>query len=187
MAKLVTIGQYETKVITNLVRFSYLKVFEPSENDIDKGKYSVSLIIPKSDKETIKLVRKAIDNAKEQGKQTKWNGKIPAKIDDVLHDGDEERPEDEAYANSYFLNAKCNTKPGLVDINKNPITNPEELYSGVYGRASIQFYPYDTNGKRGIACGLNNLQKVKDGDPLGGRVAAEVDFDDDIELEDDGL
>lgn len=183
MARIDTNG---TKVITNLVRFSYLKVFEPGkEGAIDAGKYSVSLIIPKNDKETVKLIKQAINTAKENGKSGKWNGKIPSKMDEVLHDGDEERADDEAYENSYFVNAKCNTKPGLIDINKNPITDQEELYSGCYGRASITFYPYDTNGNKGIACGLNNLQKLKDGEPLGGRVAADVDFDDDFEDDED--
>lgn len=186
MAKIIS----DVKVITNLVRFSYLNVFEPQknkENPEEPGKYSVSLIIPKADKETVKLVKQAIEAAKLQGKANKWNGKIPTNMDVVLHDGDEERPDDEAYKNAYFLSAKCNEKPGLIDINKNPITDSRELYSGCYGRASVSFYPYLANGKKGIACGLNNLQKIKDGEYLGGRSSAEDDFDDDWENDDDDL
>lgn len=176
------------KVITNLVRFSYLHVFEPQknkENPDEAGKYSVSLIIPKTDKETIKLVKQAIENAKAEGKANKWNGKVPSSMDVVLHDGDDERPDDPAYAKSYFLSAKCNEKPGIIDINRNPITDSKELYSGCYGRASVSFYPYLANGKKGVACGLNNLQKIKDGEYLGGRASAEDDFDDDFTVEDD--
>ncbi|MGM9969811.1 MAG: DUF2815 family protein [Anaeroplasma sp.] len=186
MAKIVS----EVKVITNLVRFSYLNVFEPQknkENLEEPGKYSASIIIPKSDKETIKCIKQAIEAAKMQGKANKWNGKVPASMDVVLHDGDTEREEDEAYKNSYFLSAKCNEKPGLVDININPITDSKELYSGCYGRASVTFYPYLANGKKGIACGLNNLQKIKDGEYLGGRASAKDDFDDDWEDDDDDL
>ena len=175
----------KTKVITNLVRFSYLKVFQPGkEGDIDAGKYSVSLIIPKSDKETIKYIKEAINAAKEDGKSVKWGGKIPAKMLEVLRDGDE-RDSDPAYEDSFYVNAKSTTKPGLIDINKNPITSEEELYSGCYGRASITFYPYDSNGNRGVACSLNNLQKIKDGEPLSGRASADSDFDDEFDDEDE--
>lgn len=176
----------KTKVITNLVRFSYLHVFEKvkQEGDTDSdGKYSVSLIIPKSDKETIKCIREAINNAKESAIKEKWNGKnVAVKESEVLHDGDEERPEDSAYANSYFLSAKCNTQPGLIDAYKNEITDSRVLYSGCYGRASVTIYGFNVNGKKGIAVGLNNLQKLKEGEPLGGRASAQDDFDDDEAL-----
>lgn len=176
----------ETKVITGIVRFSYLHVFEPAAvGDSEDKKYSVSLIIPKSDKVTIKKIKNAIEAAKEQGKSSKFGGKIPANLKMPLRDGDEERPDDEAYENSYFVNASSATKPGLVDINRDVITDGEELYSGCYGRASINFYAFNASGNKGIACGLNNLQKVRDGEPLGGRQAAEDDFDDDFEDEED--
>lgn len=168
-----------TKVITNKVRFSYLHVFEPTA--IDEGqdkKYSVSLIIPKSDKETIKKINNAIEAAKEAGK-AKFNGKIPTNLKTPLRDGDEERPEDEAYEGAYFINANAKTKPGLVkkgDMGLVQIEDPEELYSGCFGRASITFYAFNTSGNKGIACGLNNLMKLEDGESLGGRVSAENDF-----------
>ena len=170
-----------TKVITGKVRFSYLHVFEPAAvaEGQDK-KYSVSLIIPKSDKKTIAAINKAIEAAKEAGK-AKLGGKIPANLKTPLRDGDSERPEDEAYAEAYFINANCSTKPGLVkktSMGLVQITDPEDLYSGCYGVASITFYAFNTSGNKGIACGLNNLLKLEDGESLGSRVSAETDFAD---------
>jgi hypothetical protein len=172
------------KVITGQVRLSYAHLLEAVaiEEGQDK-KYSVSLIIPKSDTKTINAIKKAIEAAKEQGKG-KWGGKIPAKLKLPLRDGDEERPEDETYANAYFLNASCKTKPGIVDKDLNPIMSADEVYSGMYGRASVNFYPFDVSGNRGVACGLNNIQKLKEGDPLGGRSRAEDDFGDGFEDDD---
>jgi len=175
-----------TKVVTGVVRFSYVHVWEPTA--IEEGgekKYSVSLIVPKSDKQTIARINAAIAAAKEQGRNTKFGGKIPANLKTPLRDGDIDRPDDEAYANSYFINASCKTKPGIVDKNTQPILNPDEVYSGCYGRASITFYPFDKAGNRGIACGLNHLQKLKDGEHLGGRSTAEADFSDDFTFEED--
>ena len=155
-------------------------------------KYSVSLIIPKSDTVTIAKIRAAIQAAYDEG-QSKLKGTskfVPdlADIKTPLRDGDKERKGDEAYANSYFINANSTTKPGVVDANLNPILDTSELYSGIIGRASINFYPFNSNGNRGIACGLNNLQKLSDGTPLGGHSRAEDDFaDEDDEEEEDFL
>lgn len=176
----------ETKVITGKVRLSYVHVFEPtSVGDSGDEKYSVSIIIPKSDKETLKKIKEAINVAKENGKTSKFGGKIPANLKTPLRDSDEDRPEDEAYEDSYFINASSATAPGVIDRAKKAITDPEELYSGCYGRVSINFYPFNSNGNKGIAAGLNNIQKLADGEPLGGRVSAEVDFDDDFDLDED--
>ncbi len=173
------------KVITGLVRFSYAKVFKAeSVGESDEPKFSVSLIIPKSDKTTLNKIRAAIEAAKEAGKTSKFGGKIPTNLKLPLRDGDEERPDDEAYANSYFVNASCLTKPGVVDKDLNPILDQDEFYSGCYGRASITFYPFNANGNKGIAAGLNNVQKLKDGESLGGRQSAEADFSDDFDDED---
>lgn len=177
-----------TKVVTGKVRFSYLKVFRPEAmGDSEDKKYSVSLIIPKSDKRTLAAIKAAIDAAIEQGK-SKWGGKVPKNLKLPLRDGDEERDDDDAYANAYFINASSKGKPGLIDRYKKEITDEEELYSGCYGRASINFYAFDVSGNRGIAAGLNNLMKLEDGEPLGGRQSAESDFDgyfDDPETDDD--
>jgi len=173
----------DTKVITGKVRLSYAHLFKPTAIDeAQEPKYSVCLLIPKSDKETLKKIKTAIDAAKEAGK-SKWNGKIPANLKTPLRDGDEERAEDHPeYAGCYFLNASCKQKPGVIDKQKNEITDSTEVYSGCYARASINFYAFDKAGNRGIACGLNNIQKIADGDFLGGRSKAEDDFD---EIEDE--
>lgn len=143
-------------------------------------KYSVSLIIPKSDTKTLEKIRAAIQAAYEEGQsKLKGNGRsVPAlsALKTPLRDGDAERPDDEAYANSYFVNANSGTAPGIVDADRNPILERSEVYSGVYGRASINFYAFNSNGNKGIACGLNNLQKIRDGEPLGGKSRAEDDF-----------
>lgn len=166
-----------TKVVTDLVRFSFLNVFTPKA--IEPGgeeKYSVSLIIRKDDAKTLAKINKVIELLKEQAKQ-KFGGKIPANFKLPLRDGDTER-DDEAYRGCYFVNASAKTKPGVVDANLNAILDPEQVYSGCYGRASVNFYLFDKSGNRGIACGLNNLQKLKDGEHLGGRMPADVDFGD---------
>lgn len=174
-----------TKVVTGEVRFSYLHVFEP--HAIEPGqdpKYSVSLLIPKSDKKTLTKIKKAVEAAKKAGESTKFGGKIPANLKTPLRDGDVDRPDQEEYAGHYFINANSTGKPGLVDADVNPIMDSTELYSGCYGRASVNFYAYNVSGNRGIACGLNNLQKTKDGETLGGRSRAEDDFDA-VEVEED--
>ena len=164
-----------TKVITGKVRISYANVFEPKSINGSDPKYSVSLIIPKSDKDTIEKIKAAIEEAKKEG-VTKLGGKIPANLKTPLRDGDVDRPDDEAYANSLFINANSTVRPGIVDENLQPIIDTTEFYSGCYGRASIVFYAYNANGNKGIACGLQNLQKLEDGEPLGGRSRAEDDF-----------
>jgi hypothetical protein len=165
-----------TKVITGKVRFSYVNVWEPRSVNGSDPKYSVSLIIPKSDKETLKKIKTAIERAKKEG-LAKFGGKIPANLKTPLRDGDSDRPDDGAYANSYFINANSFIKPGIVDKGVEPILDQTELYSGCYGRASIIFYAYNVNGNKGIAAGLQNLQKLEDGEPLGGVTRPEDDFE----------
>ena len=171
-----------TKVITGPdTRFSYLNAWEPKSINGSTPKFSVSLIIPKSDIATIEKIKAAIQAAYKEGQsKLKGNGKsVPplTAIKTPLRDGDLERPDDETYANSYFINANSGTAPGIVDADRNPILDRSEMYSGVKGRASINLYAYNVNGNRGIACGLNNLQKISDGTPLGGKSRAEDDFD----------
>lgn len=171
-----------TKVITGVnTRWSYVNAWEAKSINGGKPKYSVSLIIPKADTKTIEKIQAAVQAAYEEGQgKLKGNGKsVPALsvIKTPLRDGDAERPDDEAYADSYFVNANSDTAPGIVDADRNPIIDRSEVYSGVYGRASINFYAFNSNGNKGIACGLNNLQKIRDGEPLGSKSRAEDDFD----------
>ncbi|MED3648529.1 DUF2815 family protein [Halalkalibacterium halodurans] len=167
----------DTKVITGEIRLSYAHLFTPYAHEAgQEEKYSTAILIPKSDKKTLTAIKKAVDAAKEAGK-SKWGGKIPANLKTPLRDGDEERPDQPEYAGHYFLNASSKTKPGVVDKHLNPIMDSEEVYSGCYARVSINFYAFNTAGNKGVACGLNNVQKLRDGDYLGGRSRAEDDFD----------
>lgn len=175
----------ETKVVTGPgIRFSYAQVFEPKAMDENsEPKYSVTLLIPKKDKVTIAKIEKAIKAAELEGKSKTFGGKIPKTYRyPALRDGDEEMPDKEEYENCFFVSAKSSTKPGLVDENTNEIIDRSEFYSGCYGRASINFYPYNKGGNKGIACGLNNLQKLEDGENLGGGGAtAAEDFGEDTD------
>ena len=172
-----------TKVITGKVRASFVHVFEPQSVNGSEPKYSCSLIIPKSDTRTIQAIQTAIEQAKQEG-VSKFGGKIPANLKTPLRDGDIDRPDDAAYTDSYFVNANSKEKPGVVDRKRVPITDPLELYSGCYVRASINFYAFNTNGNRGVAAGLGNIQKWEDGEPLNGRVRAEDEFEA-LDAEDD--
>lgn len=166
----------ETKVIVGPVRFSYVHVWEPTAmTEGAEKKYSVSLLIPKSDTKSIGFIKAAIQNALNAGIGT-FGGKIPGEYKNPLRDGDIARPDDDAYKGCYFINANCKTKPGVINAHRQPITNQDDFYSGCYGYASITLYAYNANNVKGIACGLNNLMKTKDGEPLGGRSTAEADF-----------
>lgn len=171
-----------SKVVTGKVRFAYCHVFEPfSMEEGKEPKYSVSLIIPKKDKETVAKIKKEIAEALEEGK-AKLGGKIPATYKNPLRDGDEERPDDDSYADSYFVNANSSKKPSVVDASLNPVMDKDEFYSGCYGRASVNFYAFNVAGNKGIAAGLQNLQKLEDGERLAGGSSAEEDFGSDSDL-----
>lgn len=180
-------NEQTTKVITGKVRFSYVNIFKSrSFQTGQEEKFSICLLIPKKDKATVNAIKKAIEAAKKQGAADKWGGKIPANLKLPLRDGDEERAEEaEEYRGMYFLNANSNQKPGIIDMYKNEILDPSEVYSGCWGRASINFFPFNSNGNKGIGVGLNNIQKLGDDEPLGGaRASAEDDFADDFENDD---
>jgi hypothetical protein len=169
-----------TKVITGKCRASYANLNEPKSINGGKPKYSVSIIIPKTDTVTVDKIMAAIEAAYKDGEsKLKGNNKTMPPLKSLktpLRDGDIERPEDEAYADAYFVNANSDTAPGIVDRDRNPIMENREIYSGIYARFSINFYAFNTNGNKGIACGLNNVQKLSDGTPLGGRSNPEDDF-----------
>ena len=174
------------KVITGPdTRWSYANVWEPKSINGGTPKYSVSLIIPKSDTVTVAKIKAAIEAAYQEGQgKLKGNGRsVPplAAIKIPLRDGDVERPDDPTYAGAYFINANSPTAPGIVDADCNPVLTRSEVYSGVYGRASINLYAFNSNGNKGIACGLNNLQLIRAGEPLGGKASAESDFATDAE------
>lgn len=179
--------EQSTKVITGLVRFSYAQVFTPKAiKEGDEPKYSVSILIPKTDTVTLEKINKAIEAAKVAGiAKIGKNGKVPAGIKLPLRDGDTEREDDQNYEGHYFINASSFKAPGIVDKSCQPILDQDEFYSGCYGRASINFYAFNSNGNKGIACGLQNLQKLKDGERLAGGSTAEEDFgNDDFPVDD---
>lgn len=167
-------NQNNTKVIV-LCRFSYLHCWEPDSVNGGDPKYSVSAIIPKSDTKTVNAIKAAIEQAKKDS-VSKWGGKVPANLKLPLRDGDIDRPDDEAYAGCYFFNANSRQAPQVVDSKVQPILDQSEVYSGCYGKISVTFYGYNSNGNRGIAAGLGNIQKLKDGESLGGRTSAADDF-----------
>jgi len=174
-----------TKVITGTVRLSFLHVWEPtSMQDGGPKKYSAALLIPKSDKETIKKINAAIAAAVEQG-LPKWGGKKPAVLKMPLRDGDVEKPDDVNYKGHYWINSSSSQAPGVLDSDKNEMIDKTKLYSGCYAKADVNFYAFNTQGNKGIACGLNNILKVKDGPALAGKESASVAFKD-IEVEQDG-
>lgn len=176
-----------TKVVTGKVRFCYVNVFEPTAlNDGDTPKYNICILIPKSDTKTLTAVNNAIEAAKAAGKSklADKNGRIPSTIKMPLRDGDEERGDDPAFEGMYFINANTMRKPTIVDKDLNPIMSQEEFYSGCYGRASINFYAFNVQSK-GIAAGLNNLQKLEDGEMLAGGTTAEEDFGGENQWDDD--
>ena len=167
-------NQNNTKVIVPC-RFSYLHCWEPDSVNGGDPKYSVSAIIPKSDTKTVNAIKAAIEQAKKDS-VSKWGGKVPANLKLPLRDGDIDRPDDEAYAGCYFFNANSRQAPQVVDSKIQPILDQSEVYSGCYGKISVTFYGYNSNGNRGIAAGLGNIQKLKDGESLGGRTSAADDF-----------
>lgn len=177
-----------TKVVTGLVRLSYVQIF--SKRSFTEGtdaKYSLCVLVPKKDTKTLKKIQAAMKSAAEEGISTKFNGKKPSNLHMPLRDGDEERA-DEApeYKGMYFFNCKSDRKPGIVDKDCNEILDPDKVYSGCWGRVSVNFYPYSVNGNKGVAVGLNNVQKLKDDQRLGGAAAsAEDDFNDDFEFSED--
>lgn len=176
-----------TRVVTGKVRFSFVNAFEPKAfGEGQTPKYSVMLLIPKSDVGTVERIKKAIDAAAQKGLMTKFGGKLPAVLKTTLKDADKDTDQDgELFATKwdytkghYIINVSSKIQPQVVDENLNPIINPSEFYSGCYGRASINFFAYNNNGNKGISAGLNNLQKLEDGEPLGGITSAASDFAD---------
>lgn len=172
----------DTCVRIGEVRFSYVNVFSKRRNDDgSEGKFSACVLIPKENTDAVKHVNAAIENAKLLGKSTKWNGKIPGNCKSPLHDGDVERPDDDAFAGCWYLNASSNNKPGVRVLENGALVEAldgEDFYSGCYGAATLNFFPFENSGNRGVGAGLNNVLKTADGERLSGGRTAESDFGD---------
>lgn len=178
-------NELSTKVVTGKVRFSFVNVFEARAfGDNKDAKYSVMLLIPKTDIGTISRMKKAIEIAAQKGLSKVFGGKLPPIVKTSLKDADVDTDNDgNVFAEKwpytkghYIINVSTKNKPQIVDAQLNPITSPTEFYSGCYGRASINFYAYNSNGNKGITGGLNNLQKLEDGESLGSITTPEEDF-----------
>ena len=172
----------DTSVRLGEVRFSYANVFQRRANpDGTPGKYSVCVIIPKADKATIDMFTQAYEAARALGKVNKWGGKIPAKVSLPLHDGDEERPDDAAFAGCMYFNCSSNNAPGVRVLDGGAVVEAidgDDFYSGCYGAVTVNLFPYASNGNSGVGVGLNNLIKTRDGERLAGGRSAEADFED---------
>ena len=172
-----------TKVVVPC-RISFANIWEPKSINGSEEKYSVSLLIPKTDKATLTKIGKAIEAAKEAAKSKKWGGKIPPNLKTPMHDGDIDRPDDENYAGHFFFNATSKDAPQIVDRKVQPILDPMECGSGDYCNVSVNFYGFAASGNKGVAAGLQNIQLVRHGERLAGKPSASADFDE-IEGEDD--
>lgn len=178
-----------TKVVTGKVRLSYVHLFEKySQNDEQDAKYSCVILIPKSDRSTLAKIEKAIETAAENGKSSKFGGSVPKNLKTTLHDGDEEADLDRnpEYANHMYMSISSTNKPGLVDQDVNDIMDSTEIYSGCYARVSMNAFAYSNSGNKGVSFGLNHVQKLADGEFLGGRSRAEDDFDA-VEVDEDDM
>lgn len=171
-----------SKVVTGKVRFSYLYVFEPRAQQNGGEKYSVTILIPKSDSVTYNKIINAMTKTLEEGIGTTFGGVKPTNPKMPLYDGDGYRPSGEPFGEEckghWVITASSNDKPEIVDQNLNPILSKNELYSGCFGRVSLNFFAYNKNGNKGVGCGLMNLQKLEDGPSLTGRTTAAEDFAD---------
>ena len=174
-----------TKVVVPC-RISFANIWEPKSINGSEEKYSVSCLIPKSDKATLAKIQKAIEVAKEDAKSKKWGGKIPPNLKLPLRDGDIERPDDENYAGHMYFNATSKEAPQIVDRKVQPILDPMECGSGDYCNVSVNFYGFNANGNRGVAAGLGNIQLIKHGERLAGKASAASDFEE-VEGDDDIL
>lgn len=172
-----------TKIVTGKVRFSFCNIWEPKEpQGGGDPKYSVTLLIPKADTVTLGKIKAAMQEARDNFCKRNGANALPAKFNHTLHDGDGMRDSGEPYGpeckGCWVITASSKQKPVIVDNMRNPITDPDEVYSGCYGRASINFYGYSRNGKKGVSAGLLSIQKLHDGDPFG-TVGSADDFADD--------
>jgi len=162
------------KVTTPEFRVSFPAVFEPVAFQGGQPKYSVTMLFPKgTNLDTLKALAKA-------AVQAKWPdpNKRPKSLQHPFRDGDKDKPDLDGYAGHIFVKATSKMRPGVIDSSMSDIITPEDFYAGCYAKASITAYAYDTAGNRGVAFGLQNLMKTRDGEPFSGRSSAQEDFAD---------
>lgn len=171
-----------TQIVTGKVRLSYVHLFKPyAHNPGQEPKYSTTILVPKNDTSTKANIDRAIEAAKQEGMSSKWGGQIPPVVAIPVYDGDGVRPSDgqpfgEECKGHWVFTASSKQAPAVVDQAVQPILDQSEAYSGMYARVSVNFFAYNSNGRKGIGAGLNNVQKLSDGEPLGGRTTAAEDF-----------
>ena len=172
----------ETNVRLGMVRFSFPYVFQKRLNQNgEPDKYSLCVIIPKEDKQTVQTLQDAIEAAKQKGKVEKWGGKLPAKLKTPLRDGDIDREDDPAFKNCWFFNCSSKNAPGVRVREDGVVTealDESEFYAGCYGAVTVNCFPYNSNGNIGVGIGLNNVIKLEDGERLAGSRSADEDFSD---------
>lgn len=171
----------ETTMTTGKVRLSYEHLFKPyAHQPGQEAKFSVTILVPKSDVSTKQRIDAAIEAATQEGIREKWGGVKPPIVANPVYDGDGVRPNGDPFGEEckghWVFTASSKVAPQIVDLNLNPIIDQSQIYSGIYARVSVTFFAYNTNGKRGVGCGLNAVQKLEDGEPLGGRVSVEEAF-----------
>lgn len=178
------VSKSPAQVTTGKVRFSYTHLFKPKSQNGGKEKYRTTVLIPKTDLETKKRIDVAIQYAIQEGAQKRFGGQIPDMnyLAIPIHDGDGLMSNGNPYSaeckGCWVINASSDMAPEVVDVARNPIIDQSQVYSGMYGRVSLRFFAYNANGKKGIGCGLGNVLKLEDGEPLNGRTTADDDFDD---------
>ncbi len=156
-------------------RLAYVNCWKPKSSYGGTEKYSAALVIPKEDTETVKNVTEILAKVTSESLST-WGGKMPPNMKSPLHDGDVDSPDNPIFNNSYYINAKSTEAPQIVDNKCNSITNHTELYSGCFANVSVVFHPYNFSGLKGISAWLGNIQKIKDGEYVGGRITAQQEF-----------
>lgn len=180
-----------TRVVTGKVRLMFPNLFKPvALREGQEPKYSVMVVIPKSEKDTLKKLRDAEAEALRQGIEQKWGGKKPRNLaPSIIKDADEDGTAEDYpdRANTYYLttSAASRFKVGVVDRQKQEVMDESEVYSGAYARVSMTAFPYDAQGNRGVSFGLNNVQMLGGGERLIGGPSAEDEFDEWTE-DDDG-
>lgn len=171
----------------NNVRLSYVNVFEAKAmQEGQDPKYSAQLIISKSHPQMKELKKLIYEVAKEKFPKMVTGKDYPARLKNPLRDGDDERPDEEAYENCFFLNANNKKRPTVIDRDRSPLTDDDNvIYSGCYANVIIDLFGYDTAGNKGVAASLGGVQFKRDGEPLGGRGVMADDFDEEEEMDDD--